>query len=167
MGLCGDLTFGYTVHFLIETLCCFGNVHFVLIGPDELKAPQYVVSRINATDSCSYVEVRGLTPVIGDLDVLYITHIQKKRFLNEDDYLCPCDIYIFDEEKLQLAKPFVAVLHPLPRVSETAVGADDNPCAAYFGQVENGMLVRVTLESTMVGDELPGCEPFSPREVQA
>lgn len=85
VGLCGDLTFGRTVHSLIETLCRFGNVNFVLISPDELKTPQYVLDRINATDSCSYTEVKDLVSVIGDLDVLYMTRVQKERFFNEDD----------------------------------------------------------------------------------
>ena len=165
VGLCGDLTFGRTVHSLIETLCRFGNVRFVLISPDELKTPQY--DRINATDSCSYVEVRDLASVIGDLDVLYMTRVQKERFFNEDDYLRLRDTYILDEEKLQLAKPSMAVLHPLPRVNEIAVDVDDDPRAAYFEQVKNGMLVRMALESTVVGDELPGYEPLNPKEVQA
>ena len=153
VGLCGDLT--------------FGNVRFVLISPDELKTPQYVIDRINATDSCSYVEVRDLASVIGDLDVLYMTRVQKERFFNEDDYLRLRDTYILDEEKLQLAKPSMAVLHPLPRVNEIAVDVDDDPRAAYFEQVKNGMLVRMALESTVVGDELPGYEPLNPKEVQA
>ena len=110
VGLCGDLTFGRTVHSLIETLCRFGNVRFVLISPDELKTPQYVIDRINATDNCSYVEVRDLASVIGDLDVLYMTRVQKERFFNEDDYLRLRDTYILDEEKLQLAKPSMAVI---------------------------------------------------------
>ena len=152
VGLCGDLTFGRTVHSLIETLCRFGNVRFVLI---------------NATDNCSYVEVRDLASVIGDLDVLYMTRVQKERFFNEDDYLRLRDTYILDEEKLQLAKPSMAVLHPLPRVNEIAVDVDDDPRAAYFEQVKNGMLVRMALESTVVGDELPGYEPLNPKEVQA
>ena len=167
IGLCGDLKFGRTVHSLIETLCRFGNVRFVLISPDELKTPQYVIDRINATDSCSYVEVRDLASVIGDLDVLYMTRVQKERFFNEDDYLRLRDTYILDEEKLQLAKPSMAVLHPLPRVNEIAVDVDDDPRAAYFEQVKNGMLVRMALESTVVGDELPGYEPLNPKEVQA
>lgn len=155
------------MHSLIETLCRFGNVRFVLISPDELKTPQYVIDRINATDSCSYVEVRDLASVIGDLDVLYMTRVQKERFFNEDDYLRLRDTYILDEEKLQLAKPSMAVLHPLPRVNEIAVDVDDDPRAAYFEQVKNGMLVRMALESTVVGDELPGYEPLNPKEVQA
>ena len=151
IGLCGDLTFGRTVHSLIETLCRFGNVRFVLISPDELKTPQYVIDRINATDSCSYVEVRDLASVIGDLDVLYMTRVQKERFFNEDDYLRLRDTYILDEEKLQLAKPSMAVLHPLPRVNEIAVDVDDDPRAAYFEQVQNGVYVRMALIMTLLG----------------
>jgi len=167
VGLCGDLTFGRTVHSLIETLCRFGNVRFVLISPDELKTPQYVLDRINATETCSYTECRDLVSVIGDLDVLYMTRVQKERFFNEDDYLRLRDTYILDEEKLQLAKPSMAVLHPLPRVNEIAVDVDDDPRAAYFEQVKNGMLVRMALESTVVGDELPGYEPLNPKAMQA
>ena len=108
-----------------------------------------------------------LASVIGDLDVLYMTRVQKERFFNEDDYLRLRDTYILNEEKLQLAKPSMAVLHPLPRVNEIAVDVDDDPRAAYFEQVKNGMLVRMALESTVVGDELPGYEPLNPKEVQA
>lgn len=167
VGLCGDLTFGRTVHSLIETLCRFGNVNFVLISPDELKTPQYVLDRINATESCSYTEVKDLVSVIGDLDVLYMTRVQKERFFNEDDYLRLRDTYILDEAKMAYAKKDMAVLHPLPRVNEIAVDVDDDPRAAYFEQVKNGMLVRMALESTVVGDELPGYEPLNPKEVQA
>ena len=140
VGLCGDLTFGRTVHSLIETLCRFGNVNFVLISPDELKTPQYVLDRINATDSCSYTEVKDLVSVIGDLDVLYMTRVQKERFFNEDDYLRLRDTYILDEAKMAYAKKDMAVLHPLPRVNEIAVEVDDDPRAAYFEQVKNGMM---------------------------
>ena len=167
VGLCGDLTFGRTVHSLIETLCRFGNVRFVLISPDELKTPQYVIDRINATPTCSYVEVRDLASVIGDLDVLYMTRVQKERFFNEDDYLRLRDTYILDEDKMSLAKPDMAVLHPLPRVNEIAVEVDDDPRAAYFEQVKNGMLMRMALESSVVGDDLPGYEPLEAKEVNA
>lgn len=156
VGLCGDLTFGRTVHSLIETLCRFGNVRFVLISPDELKTPQYVIDRINATPSCSYAEVKDLAGVIGDLDVLYMTRVQKERFFNEDDYLRLRDTYILDEDKLALAKPDMAVLHPLPRVNEIAVEVDNDPRAAYFEQTKRGMLMRMALISSVLGDELPG-----------
>ena len=167
IGLCGDLTFGRTVHSLIETLCRFGNVNFVLISPDELKTPQYVLDRINATESCSYTEVKDLVSVIGDLDVLYMTRVQKERFFNEDDYLRLRDTYILDEAKMAYAKKDMAVLHPLPRVNEIAVEVDDDPRAAYFEQVKNGMLMRMALESSVVGDELPGYEPLAAKEVEA
>lgn len=167
VGLCGDLTFGRTVHSLIETLCRFGNVRFVLVSPNELTTPQYVLDRINATESCSYVEVRDLASVMGDLDVLYMTRVQKERFFNEDDYLRLRDTYILDEEKMALAKPDMAVLHPLPRVNEIAVEVDDDPRAAYFEQVKNGVLMRMALESSVVGDELPGYEEFANKEVLA
>ena len=167
VGLCGDLTFGRTVHSLIETLCRFGNVRFVLISPDELKTPQYVIDRIDATPSCSYTEVRDLVSVIGDLDVLYMTRVQKERFFNEDDYLRLRDTYILDEDKMALAKADMAVLHPLPRVNEIAVEVDDDPRAAYFEQVKRGMLMRMALESSVLGDELPGYEPLDSKEVQA
>ena len=167
IGLCGDLKFGRTVHSLIETLCRFGNVNFVLISPDELKTPQYVLDRINATDSCSYTEVKDLVSVIGDLDVLYMTRVQKERFFNEDDYLRLRDTYILDEAKMAYAKKDMAVLHPLPRVNEIAVEVDDDPRAAYFDQVKNGMLMRMALESSVVGDELPGYEPLESKEVAA
>ena len=167
VGLCGDLTFGRTVHSLIETLCRFGNVRFVLISPDELKCPQYVIDRIKATPSCSYVEVKDLVSVMGDLDVLYMTRVQQERFFNEDDYLRLRDTYILDEDKLRLAKPDMAVLHPLPRVNEIAVEVDDDPRAAYFEQTLRGMLMRMALICSVVGDDLPGYEPLNDKEVDA
>jgi aspartate carbamoyltransferase catalytic subunit len=167
VGLCGDLTFGRTVHSLIETLCRFGHVRFVLISPDELKTPQYVLDRINATETCSYVEASDLAENIGDLDVLYMTRVQKERFFNEDDYLRLRDTYILDADKMRLAKQDMAVLHPLPRVNEIAVEVDDDPRAAYFEQVKNGMLMRMALESAVIGDVLPGYEPLQRKEVRA
>ena len=167
IGLCGDLTFGRTVHSLVETLCRFGNVNFVLISPDELKMPRYVIDRIKRAPSCTYTEVRDLAAVIGDLDVLYMTRVQKERFFNEDDYLRLRDTYILDEAKLQRAKPDMAVLHPLPRVNEISVDVDHDPRAAYFEQVHNGMLMRMALESSVVGDTLPGYEEWKNEEVHA
>ena len=167
IGLCGDLTFGRTVHSLVETLCRFGNVDFVLISPDELKMPQYVIDRINGSGSCTYREVRDLTAVIGELDALYMTRVQQERFFNEDDYLRLRDTYILDREKLSHAKPDMAVLHPLPRVNEIAVDVDDDPRAAYFEQVHNGMLMRMALMSTLLGCELPGFDPAKMKEVAA
>ena len=123
--------------------------------------------RINATDSCYYTEVKDLVSVIGDLDVLYMTRVQKERFFNEDDYLRLRDTYILYEAKMAYAKKDMAVLHPLPRVNEIAVEVDDDPRAAYFEQVKNGMLMRMALESSVVGDELPGYEPLESKEVAA
>ena len=120
-------------------------MRFVLISPDELKTPQYVIDRINATDSCSYVEVRDLASVIGDLDVLYMTRVQKERFFNEEDYIRLKDCYILDKKKMKLAKEDMYVLHPLPRVNEISVEVDDDPRAAYFKQAQYGVYVRMAL----------------------
>lgn len=165
VGLCGDLKFGRTVHSLIETLCRFGNVHFVLISPDELRTPRYVIDRIEASPSCDYEEVHDLQDVIGRLDVLYMTRVQQERFFNEDDYLRLRDTYILDADKMKLAKPTMAVLHPLPRVNEIATEVDADPRAAYFQQVYRGMLMRMALESSLLGDPLPGFSQT--QEVQA
>ncbi|MBI0150101.1 aspartate carbamoyltransferase [Bifidobacterium sp. M0353] len=156
IGLCGDLTFGRTVHSLITTLCRLGHVDFVLISPDELRTPEYVLERIRSSADCTYRETGDLNGVIGDLDVLYMTRVQQERFFNEDDYLRLRDTYILDADKLRGARPDMAILHPLPRVNEIAVEVDDDPRAAYFQQVRNGMLVRMALESALLGDELPG-----------
>ena len=156
IGLCGDLTFGRTVHSLITTLCRLGHVDFVLISPDELRTPEYVLERIRSSADCAYRETGDLNGVIGDLDVLYMTRVQQERFFNEDDYLRLRDTYILDADKLRAARPDMAILHPLPRVNEIAVEVDDDPRAAYFQQVRNGMLVRMALESALLGDELPG-----------
>ncbi|WP_044097882.1 aspartate carbamoyltransferase [Bifidobacterium sp. 7101] len=156
IGLCGDLTFGRTVHSLITTLCRLGHVDFVLISPDELRTPEYVLERIRSSADCTYRETGDLNGVIGDLDVLYMTRVQQERFFNEDDYLRLRDTYILNADKLRAARSDMAVLHPLPRVNEIAVEVDDDPRAAYFQQVRNGMLVRMALESALLGDELPG-----------
>lgn len=151
IGLCGDLTFGRTVHSLIETLCRFGNVKFVLISPKELKAPKYVLDRIKASESCTYEEVTDLTAVIGDLDALYMTRVQKERFFNEDDYLRLRDTYILDTDKLKLAQPHMAVLHPLPRVNEIAYDVDTNPHAYYIQQAGNGLFARQAIFCDVLG----------------
>lgn len=156
IGLCGDLTFGRTVHSLITTLCRLGHVDFVLISPDELRTPEYVLERIRSSADCTYRETGDLNGVMGDLDVLYMTRVQQERFFNEDDYLRLRDTYILNADKLRSARPDMAILHPLPRVNEIAVEVDDDPRAAYFQQVRNGMLVRMALESALLGDELPG-----------
>ena len=166
IGLCGDLKFGRTVHSLIGAMSRYPGVEFVLISPPELRVPAYITQKL-ADDGIPFREVETMEEVMPELDVLYMTRVQKERFFNEDDYLRLRDTYILDEEKLQLAKPSMAVLHPLPRVNEIAVDVDDDPRAAYFEQVKNGMLVRMALESTVEGDQLPGYEPLDPKEVQA
>lgn len=158
IGLCGDLRFGRTVHSLVETLCRFGNVHFVLISPEELMMPQYVLDRIEASEHCTYEQVRDLTAVIDKLDALYMTRVQQERFFNEEDYLRLRDTYILDMPKLQLAQDHMAVLHPLPRVNEISVDVDNDHRAAYFEQVHNGMLMRMGLLATVLGLQIPGVE---------
>jgi len=151
IGLCGDLTFGRTVHSLIETLCRFGNVRFILISPKELRTPQYVLNRINATPSCSYEEVSDLTSVIGDLDALYMTRVQKERFFNEADYVRLKDSYILTPDKLKTARADMCIMHPLPRVNEISVAVDKDPRAAYFRQVLNGKYMRMALIMKLLG----------------
>ena len=167
IGLCGDLKFGRTVHSLVAAMSRCTGIRFVLISPEELKLPRYVKDEYLKKPGVPYTQSTSLEAVMPELDVLYMTRVQRERFFNEEDYLRLRDTYILDEEKLQLAKPSMAVLHPLPRVNEIAVDVDDDPRAAYFEQVKNGMLVRMALESTVVGDELPGYEPLNPKEVQA
>ena len=144
------------------------RIRAVLVpAPPELRIPDNIRDDVLIANNVPFEEVGNLDDALGQLDILYMTRVQKERFFNEDDYLRLRDTYILDEEKLQLAKPSMAVLHPLPRVNEIAVDVDDDPRAAYFEQVKNGMLVRMALESTVVGDELPGYEPLNPKEVQA
>lgn len=156
VGLCGDLMFGRTVHSLIETLCRWGNIHFVLVSPPELRVPQYVLDRIDKASGCSYEQVRDLAGVIGSLDVLYMTRVQKERFFSEDEYVRLRDTYVLDRARLAAARPDMAVLHPLPRVNEIATDVDADPRAAYFDQVANGMLVRMALMAAVLDDPLPG-----------
>ena len=167
IGLCGDLKFGRTVHSLVAAMSRYENVRFVLISPEELKLPRYVKEQYIKKNNIPYTQSTSLEAVMPELDILYMTRVQKERFFNEDDYLRLRDSYILTPDKLETAKPDMSILHPLPRVNEIAVEVDDDPRAAYFEQVKNGMLVRMALESTVVGDELPGYEPLNPKEVQA
>ena len=167
IGFCGDLMFGRTVHSLIKAMSRYENISFVLISPDELKIPDYIRTEVIEKNNIPYKEVSSMEDVIGELDILYMTRVQKERFFNEDDYLRLRDTYILDEAKMAYAKKDMAVLHPLPRVNEIAVEVDDDPRAAYFEQVKNGMLMRMALESSVVGDELPGYEPLAAKEVEA
>jgi len=146
IGLCGDLKFGRTVHSLICAFARYANVRFVLISPDELRVPEYVCEEM--TD---YEEVRDLSEALPNLDVLYMTRVQKERFFNEEDYIRLKDSYILNTAKLKLAKPDLMVLHPLPRVNEIAADVDDDPRAFYFRQMKNGMYIRMALLMSMLG----------------
>lgn len=145
IGLCGDLKFGRTVHSLISALVPYKGIRFVLISPEELRVPEYIREDILDKSGLPYVETDDLEGHLGDLDVLYMTRVQKERFFNEADYLRLRDRFILDREKLRFAKDDLSILHPLPRVNEISVLVDDDPRAAYFKQVQNGMYVRQAL----------------------
>lgn len=145
IGMCGDLMFGRTVHSLVNALVRYENIKFVFISPDELKIPDYLKDEISKLDGVSFVETDCLESAIGDLDILYMTRVQKERFFNEADYVRLKDSYILDMQKLSLAKEDLSVLHPLPRVNEISREVDDDPRACYFKQVENGKIVRKAL----------------------
>lgn len=151
IGLCGDLKFGRTVHSLINSLIRYDNVKFVLISPKELRVPDYIRDDVLEANHVEYKEVEKLEDVMPELDILYMTRIQRERFFNEDEYLRMKNFYILDAEKMQLAKPDMYVLHPLPRVNEISVEVDDDPRAAYFKQVQNGVYVRMALILTLLG----------------
>ena len=145
VGLCGDLKFGRTVHSLIQALARYENVKFVLISPEELKVPSYVKRDVLARRGIPYEQTTDLEGVIGDLDILYMTRVQRERFFNEEDYLRLRDSYILTPEKLKTAKPDLSVMHPLPRVNEISVAIDADPRACYFKQVRNGKYMRMAL----------------------
>ena len=145
IGFCGDLKFGRTVHSLISALSRYENIKMVLISPDELKVPEYVKEEVLEKKNIEYREVQTLDEVMGELDILYMTRVQKERFFNEADYLRLKDTYILTPEKLTSAKSDLAILHPLPRVNEISTAVDDDPRAKYFDQVLNGKYVRMAL----------------------
>ncbi|MCR5675755.1 MAG: aspartate carbamoyltransferase [Lachnospiraceae bacterium] len=149
IGLCGDLMFGRTVHSLIHALVRYSGIRFVFISPPELKVPDYITEMLTAR-GIPYEEVIRLDDVIPDLDLLYMTRVQRERFFNEEDYVRLKDFYILDKEKLSRAKKDMHVLHPLPRVNEIAVDVDDDPRAAYFPQVQYGLFVRMALIMTLL-----------------
>jgi aspartate carbamoyltransferase catalytic subunit len=151
IGLCGDLKFGRTVHSLINSLIRYNNVKFVLISPGELRVPDYIREDVLEANNIEYKEVERLEDVMPELDILYMTRVQRERFFSEDEYLRMKDFYILDEEKMSLAKPDMYVLHPLPRVNEISVEVDDDPRAAYFTQAQNGVYVRMALILTLLG----------------
>ncbi len=151
IGLCGDLKFGRTVHSLIKSLSRYTGIRFILISPEELKVPDYIIREVLQAKNLPYEEVASLESVMPQLDILYMTRVQKERFFNEEDYIRLKDSYILTEEKMKLAKEKMAVLHPLPRVNEIELAVDNDPRAAYFEQVQNGVYVRMALIMTLLG----------------
>ena len=152
IGLCGDLKFGRTVHSLINALVRYEGIRFVFVSPPELKVPDYVTEMLNQK-GISYKEVIRLEEVMEDLDLLYMTRVQRERFFNEEDYVRLKNFYILDEEKMRMAKEKMFVLHPLPRVNEITVDVDADKRAAYFRQVQYGLYVRMALILTLLGLE--------------
>lgn len=153
IGFCGDLKFGRTVHSLTKALSRYENIHFVFISPEELKIPEYLKNDLLEEKNLDYKEVRSIEEVIDELDILYMTRVQKERFFNEQDYIRLKDTYILDLKKLKNSKPDLTILHPLPRVNEIATEVDDDPRAKYFDQVQNGRYMRMALILKMLGLE--------------
>ena len=149
IGLCGDLKFGRTVHSLINALVRYEGIKFIFISPEELKVPDYITDMLKEKN-IPYEEVIRLEDTMPELDLLYMTRVQKERFFNEEDYVRLKDFYILDKAKMELAKPDMMVLHPLPRVNEISVEVDDDPRAAYFKQVQYGVYVRMALILTLL-----------------
>ena len=150
IGLCGDLKFGRTVHSLINALARYDDIEFVLISPEELRLPDYVRHDVLDKQNIPYTEVVRLEEALPDLDLLYMTRVQKERFFNEEDYVRMKDFYILDKAKMELAPPDMLVLHPLPRVNEISVEVDEDPRAAYFKQVQYGVYIRMALILTLL-----------------
>lgn len=155
VGLCGDLKFGRTVHSLIEALVRYEGIRFILISPPELRIPGYIREDVLNAHGIEYKEVESLDDAMPDLDILYMTRVQKERFFNEEDYIRMKDCYILDKAKMELAKKNMFVLHPLPRVNEISVEVDDDPRAAYFKQVQYGVYVRMALIMTLLEVDKP------------
>ena len=149
LGLCGDLKFGRTVHSLIKAMCRYQGVRFLLVSPPELRVPDYIRDDLRA-GGFDFQEVESLEDAIGEMDVLYMTRVQRERFFNEEDYIRLRDSYILDAAKMKLAREDMIVLHPLPRVNEIAVEVDDDPRAKYFDQVLFGKYVRMALIMTLL-----------------
>ena len=153
IGLCGDLKFGRTVHSLISALSRYTGIKIVLISPEELKLPSYVKNEALKKHNIPYEQTTDLEAVMPQLDILYMTRVQRERFFNEEDYLRLKDSYILTPEKLRTAKPDLCILHPLPRVNEISVAVDDDPRACYFKQVKNGRYIRMALILKLLGIE--------------
>ena len=153
IGFCGDLKFGRTVHSLIGAMSRYNNIKFVLISPEELKVPGYIKHEVLDSNNIEYVETSSLEEAMPDLDILYMTRVQKERFFNEEDYLRLKDTYILDPQKLEKAKSDLSILHPLPRVNEISVEIDKDPRACYFQQALNGKYIRMALIMKLLGVE--------------
>ncbi len=156
IGMCGDLKFGRTVHSLIEAMVRYSNVRFVLISPDELKIPDYLRKDTLDSNGIDYKEVNILEDVLPELDILYMTRVQRERFFNEEDYIRLKDSFILDKRKMKLASEDMLVLHPLPRVNEISTDVDDDPRAAYFKQAQYGVYIRMALIMTLL-EVIPEC----------
>ncbi|MBR2155740.1 MAG: aspartate carbamoyltransferase [Clostridia bacterium] len=154
IGLCGDLKFGRTVHSLIKAMSRYEGVEFIMISPEELRVPEYVRKGVLEANNIPYREVKKMKEVMPELDVLYMTRVQRERFFNEEDYIRLKDRYILDLEKIENAKEDLMILHPLPRVNEIAVEVDNDPRALYFEQAKNGMFVRMSLIMKLLGIEV-------------
>lgn len=150
IGFCGDLKFGRTVHSLIKSLARCEGMKFVLISPEELRVPDYIIHEFLEPKNIPYVEVRSLEDAMPELDILYMTRVQRERFFNEEDYVRLKNSYVLTEAKMALAREDMAVLHPLPRVNEITLDVDDDPRAAYFEQVQNGVYIRMALIMTLL-----------------
>ena len=155
IGLCGDLKFGRTVHSLINAMVRYPDIRFVLIAPDELRIPSYIREDVLKAKNIRFREVNHLDDAMPELDILYMTRVQRERFFNEDDYIRLKDCYILDKKKMKLAKETMYVLHPLPRVNEISIEVDNDPRAAYFRQVQYGVYVRMALIMTLLEVEKP------------
>ena len=151
IGFCGDLKFGRTVHSLIKSLARWDHMRFVLISPDELRLPDYIISEVLDARGIPYVETRDLEKALPELDILYMTRVQRERFFNEEDYIRLKNSYVLTRAKLAAAPADMAVLHPLPRVNEITLDVDDDPRAAYFEQAQNGVYMRMALIMTLLG----------------
>ena len=145
IGLCGDLKFGRTVHSLITAMSRYKNIKFILISPEELKLPEYVKKEVIEKNSIEYVETKDIEEYMNELDILYMTRVQKERFFNEDDYVRLKDYYILNKDKLNKAKEDLCIMHPLPRVNEIATDVDSDPRACYFKQANYGKYIRMAL----------------------
>ena len=151
IGFCGDLKFGRTVHSLIKSLARWDHMRFVLISPEELRLPDYIISEVLDARGIPYVETRDLEKALPELDILYMTRVQRERFFNEEDYIRLKNSYVLTRAKLAAAPADMAVLHPLPRVNEITLDVDDDPRAAYFEQAQNGVYMRMALIMTLLG----------------